>query len=74
MLKKLLDLAHEKLVNILGGHDIGTNIHACQPSLQMSIYVPKLACGLLFSTGTFYTSFHRHEKFEILNKNLPKKP
>ena len=33
-MKKLLDLAHEKLVNILGG----INIHGCQPSLEMAIY------------------------------------
>ena len=30
-MKKLWDLAHEKLVNILGGHHVGTNIHGCQP-------------------------------------------
>ena len=27
-IKKLLNLAYEKLVNILGGHGIGINIHA----------------------------------------------
>ena len=30
-MKKLLDFAHEKLVNILGGHGIWINIHGCQP-------------------------------------------
>ena len=33
--KKLLDLAHAKLANILGGHGIGMNIHGCQPNLEM---------------------------------------
>ena len=28
-MKKLLDLTHENLVNILGGHGIGNNIHGC---------------------------------------------
>ena len=43
IMKKLLDLVHEKLANILGG----TNIHACQPSLEMSIHVLKSARGQL---------------------------
>ena len=30
IMKKLWDLAHEKLVNILGGHHVGTNIHTLQ--------------------------------------------
>ena len=30
-MKKLLDLSHENLVNILGGHGIGINIHGFQP-------------------------------------------
>ena len=29
IMKKLLDLTHENLVNILGGHGIGNNIHGC---------------------------------------------
>ena len=32
-LEKLLNLPHENLVNILGGHGIGINIHGCQPSV-----------------------------------------
>ena len=32
IMKKLLDLAHVNLVNILGGHGIGINIHRCQPN------------------------------------------
>ena len=31
-LKKILDLPHENLVNV---HGIGTNIHGCQPKLEM---------------------------------------
>ena len=31
IMKKLWDLAHEKLVNIIGGHCVGINIHGCQP-------------------------------------------
>ena len=37
-MKKLLNLAHEKLVHILGGHGIGINIYGCQPNLEMAIY------------------------------------
>ena len=52
--KKLLDLAHEKLVNILGGHDVGTNNHACQRSLQMSIYLcTKIGLRLTIIYGHF---------------------
>ena len=43
IMKKLWDLAHEKLVNILGGHHVGTNIHGCQPYLKIAIYVLKSA-------------------------------
>ena len=32
ILKKILDLAHENLLKILGGHGIGINIHECQPN------------------------------------------
>ena len=43
IMKKLWDLAHEKLVNILGGYHVGTNIHGCQPYLKIAIYVLKSA-------------------------------
>ena len=33
------DLVHDNLVNILGGHGIGINIHGCQPNLDMPIYL-----------------------------------
>ena len=32
LMEKLLDLAHENLVNILGGHGIEINIDKCQPN------------------------------------------
>ena len=44
-MKKLWDLAHEKLVNIQGGHHVGTNIHWWQPYLKIAIYVLKSANG-----------------------------
>ena len=44
-MKKLWDLAHEKLVNIQGGHHVGTNIHGWQPYLKIAIYVLKSANG-----------------------------
>ena len=56
IMKKLLDLAHEKLVNILGEHHVGTNIHACRPSLEMSIYVLKSARGQLLCTPLYIKS------------------
>ena len=37
IMKKLWDLAHEKLVNILGGHHDGTNIHGCQSYLKIHL-------------------------------------
>ena len=45
--KKSLDLAHKKLMNIIGlGVEI--NIDGCQPNLEMTIYALKSACsGLL---------------------------
>ena len=48
-MKKLQDFAHEKLVNILGGHRVGINIHACQPNLEMAIYVLKSVNGVNIS-------------------------
>ena len=39
IMKKLWDLAHKKLVNILGWHHVGTNIQRCQPHLKIAIYV-----------------------------------
>ena len=38
-MKKLWDVAHEKLVNIQGGHHVGTNIHGWQLYLKIAIYV-----------------------------------
>ena len=32
IVNKLQDLAHAKLVNKLGGHEVWLNIHACQPN------------------------------------------
>ena len=49
IMKKLWDLAHEKLVNIQGGHHVGTNIHGWQPHLKIAIYVLKSAIGGLLS-------------------------
>ena len=48
-MKKLGDLAHEKLVNIQGGHHVGTNIHGWQPYLKIAVYVLKSANGGLLS-------------------------
>ena len=45
IVKKLADLALEKLVKTLGGHGVGINIHGCQPSLKIAIYVIKSANG-----------------------------
>ena len=44
-MKKLWDWAHEKLVNIQGGHHVGTNIHGWQPYMKIAIYVLKSANG-----------------------------
>ena len=41
IVKKLIDSAHDKLVNIPGGHRFGIYIHACQLKLAMPIYVLK---------------------------------
>ena len=39
-MKKILNLAHEKFVNIhLAGHGIGINVHGCQPNVDMAFYV-----------------------------------
>ena len=53
----LLDLYHEKLLNILvGWHGVGINIHACQPNLEMPIYVPKLSNGANISVSSVLSS------------------
>ena len=44
------------MVNILGGHHVGTNIHRCQPYLEIAIYVLKSANGGLFYTPLYYPS------------------
>ena len=54
IMKKLWDLAHEKLVNILGGHHVGTNIHGCQPYLKIAIYVLKSANGGLLCRPLYW--------------------
>ena len=52
ILKKLLNLPNEKLINIPGGHEVGVNIHGCQPTLEMSIYVQKTGINPNISTGS----------------------
>ena len=42
-MKIFLCLANAKLVDIRGGHGVGTNIHACQSNVEMSIYIVKSA-------------------------------
>ena len=38
-----LCLAHAKLVYIRGGHEVRTNIHACQCNIEMSVYIVRPA-------------------------------
>ena len=57
IMKKLWDLAHEKLVNILGGHHVVTNIHGCQPYLKIAIYVLKSANGGLLCRPLYISCY-----------------
>ena len=57
IMKKLWDLAHEKLVNILGGHCVGSNIYGCQPYLKIAIYVLKSTNGGLFYTPLYVLTY-----------------
>ena len=57
IMKKLWDLAHEKLVNILGGHHVGTNIHGCQPYLKIAIYVLKSENGGLLCRPLYVQNY-----------------
>ena len=41
IMKKLWDLAHEKLINIIGRYGIWMNIHGCQLHPKVAIYVVK---------------------------------
>ena len=41
IMKKLWDLAHEKLINIIGRHGILNEIHGCQLHPKVAIYVVK---------------------------------
>ena len=59
IMKKFWDLAHEKLVNILGGHCVESNIYGCRPYLKIAIYVLKSTNG-----GLFYTPLY------VLNKEI----
>ena len=52
ILKKLLDLPHKKLVDIPGGHGVGIDIHGCQPTLEMPIYVLKTRINPDIYTGS----------------------
>ena len=36
---------YEKIINIIRGHGVGINIHACKPKLEMVIYVKRSANG-----------------------------
>ena len=38
-----LCLADAKLVYIRGGHEVRTNIHACQCNIEMSVYIVRPA-------------------------------
>ena len=50
--EKLPNLPHDNLVNILGGHEIGINIHGCQPNIEMAIYALKTWANLNIYTGS----------------------
>ena len=50
--KKLLNLPHEQLVNISGGHGFGINIHGCQSNLEMPVDVLKTGINPNIFTGT----------------------
>ena len=41
ILKKIWDLAHEKLINIIARYGILMNTHGCQPHPKVAIYVVK---------------------------------
>ena len=56
IMKKLLDLAHEIMVNIQAGHGIGFNFHGEKPNIEMAIYVLKSACGELLCTRLYFMS------------------
>ena len=64
IMKKLWDLAHEKLVNILGGHCVGSNIYGCQPYLKIAIYVLKSTNGGLFYTP-LYMDISNEKRLEL---------
>jgi hypothetical protein len=52
ILKKILKLPHEKLVNIPGGHGVRINIHGSQANLEMPIYVLRTEINANISTGS----------------------
>jgi len=59
-MKKLRDPAHEKLVNIPGVHHVGTNIHGCQPHLEIATHALKPANGGLLYTPLYLLSFDKN--------------
>ena len=47
IMKKILDLAYENLVIILGGHGIGIIIHGCQPNPRNGHLCTKISSLLI---------------------------
>ena len=57
--KKLWDLAHEKLVNVLGGHHVGTNILGCQPAIPGNCHLcNEISKRRTIMQATVYTTVH----------------
>ena len=54
--KKLIDLAFEKLVNTLGGHGFGSNFYGCQPSLEITM-CRNGNFGLVFARGEILLTY-----------------
>ena len=56
IMKKILDLAHDNLLDILGGHGIGINIHGCPRNGHLCTKI---------SSKTIAMVMHRVRKYGI---------
>ena len=62
IMKKLWDLVNEKLVNILGGHHVGTNIHGCWNQQTADYYAGHKEVQILHNVLFLHLKFKDEQK------------
>ena len=68
---------HENLVNMLGGHGIGINIHGCQPNPRNGHVWTKISSLMISEIVPFFSFFslkekeQQHQMLDMLLVQLP---